>query len=335
MRVTLEGASKGRHGEVLAPTSCVLETGRVTVVATDTEQGPSVLSLVLAGRMAPTSGEIHADGGHSRRRLRRATALIDTPSVCEPAPTVTLRTVVAEELLFARLPAGPLAVGRWLDEHGLRELGDRTMMHIPGFTRLQALTELALLRPRIEAVVLTSPERFGTEVRELVGYAREVAARGFAVAIVCGETTARLAEPLLGELAAPVLASPAAAAPSIAAPSRSPFGPAPAEAREDPAAEAVAAQAGGWTEARVEVERELAAADAAEPAGVGSGRDPGAEEPAADLPRERSSLERAAAAADLPEARLAATADPAAAPDASGPAPDSARAPHHAPRHLR
>lgn len=237
MRVTLSEVAKGRRGEVLAPVSSVLETGRVTVLAADTDQGPSVLSLILAGRMRPSSGEIHADGGHSRRRLRRATALIDTPAVCEPAPTVALRTVVAEELLFARRRSDPIAVRRWLEEHGLAELGDRSMMHVPAMTRLRALVELALLRPGIEAVVLTSPERFGADVGELVALASEVAARGYAVAIVAGDTAARLAAEELALRGAtpaapddqppvPAAPEPAPAASSASAdpaPRRSPF----------------------------------------------------------------------------------------------------------------
>lgn len=192
MRATLHEVSKGRHGEILAPTSCTLASGQITVVDSDTDQGPSVLSLILAGRMRVTHGAIHLEGGHSRRRLRRSAALIDTPAVCEPAPTVRLRSVVEEELLFARRLATPLAAQRWLDEHELNDLGNRQMMNVPAMTRLHVLTELALERPGIELIVWTTPERHGTDLHEMIGYAQHVVARGYALAIVCGSTTAQI-----------------------------------------------------------------------------------------------------------------------------------------------
>lgn len=197
MRATLHQVSKGRHGEILAPTSCILESGKITVVGSDTDQGPSVLSLILAGRMRVTHGSIHLEGGHSRRRLRRSAALIDTPAVCEPAPTVRLRSIVEEELLFARRLATPLAAQRWLDEHGFDEFAGRPMMNVPAMARLKVLTELALERPNIELVVWTTPERHGADLREMLDYANNVTERGFALAMVCGTTTERLAREAL------------------------------------------------------------------------------------------------------------------------------------------
>lgn len=193
MRATLHQVSKGRHGEILAPTSCILESGKITVVGSDTDQGPSVLSLILAGRMRVNHGSIHLEGGHSRRRLRRVAALIDTPAVCEPAPTVRLRNVVSEELLFARRLSTPLAAQRWLDEHGFEEYAGRPMMNVPAMARLKVLTELALERPGIELIVWTTPERHGADLHEMLEYAKSVADRGYALAMVCGTTTERLA----------------------------------------------------------------------------------------------------------------------------------------------
>lgn len=193
MRVVLDGVAKGRGNQALSPTSCRIETGFVTVAPVDTERGPSVLSLIMAGRMRPDKGTVTCDGQRDYRRLRHGFAMVDTPSVCEPAPGVPLRAVVAEELMYAQTFANPISTELWLRQNGVREFAGTDMARVPSLVRVKILTELALARPNTQLVVLTAPDRHGIDLSSLSRYIAEVLDRGYGIAVVCGQT----AEPML------------------------------------------------------------------------------------------------------------------------------------------
>lgn len=193
MRVVLDGVAKGRGDKALSPTSCRIETGFVTVAPVDTERGPSVLSLIMAGRMRPDKGTVLCNGQKDYRRLRHGFAMVDTPSVCEPPPWVQLRAVVAEELMYAQTFANPISTELWLRQNGVREFAGTDMVRVPSLARVKTLTELALTRPNTQLVVLTAPDRHGIDVPSLSRYIAEVLDRGYGMAVVCGKT----AEPVL------------------------------------------------------------------------------------------------------------------------------------------
>ncbi|HEY9323608.1 MAG TPA: hypothetical protein VIP50_01640, partial [Agromyces sp.] len=121
MKVELDAVGKGRREHALPVTSAMFESGRVTLVAAETEQRPTVLGLIASGRMRPDTGRVALDGRSAPSRLRRRVALVDAPEVSEPEPNVTLAGVAAEELMFAGRRSDPIAVRRWLDEHALGE----------------------------------------------------------------------------------------------------------------------------------------------------------------------------------------------------------------------
>lgn len=204
MRVVLDSVAKGRGDQALSPTSCRIETGFATVVPVDNERGPSVLSLIMAGRMRPSRGTVTCNGHRDYRHLRAGFAMVDTPAVCEPAPGVPLRAVVAEELMYAQTFADPISTEGWLRDHGLRQYAGTSMAMLPGMVRVQTLTELALARPNIELAVITSPDRHGLDMAELAQYVDEVLRRGYGIALVLGQTTAPLAIDALRELGARV-----------------------------------------------------------------------------------------------------------------------------------
>ena len=121
MRVIASNVSKGAGGSALPETSLEVHSGQATLAAMETEQRPTVLSLIVSGRMRPTTGSVTIDGSASRRELRKRLAIVDALDVSEPHADVRFGEVVAEELMFAgRMPA-PWAVRSWLDDHGMRE----------------------------------------------------------------------------------------------------------------------------------------------------------------------------------------------------------------------
>lgn len=190
MRIELRGVSKGRRGLALAPTTVGFESGRATLARAETEQRPTVLGLLAAGRMRPDSGTVTVDGRADAAAIRRAIALVDAPGVSDPAPDVTVAGVAAEELMFAGIPSNPVSVSRWLDDLGLRAVARVPIADVDPDVRLRLLTELALLRDGVEGLVLVSPDRHGGDPLEWWTLARRLADRGFAVLVIAGDASA-------------------------------------------------------------------------------------------------------------------------------------------------
>ena len=180
----------------LPATTLVIEPGSPTIIVAETAERPMLLSLVIGGRLALTSGSALIDGRPDAAALRAATALVDTPFVAEPTPGITLALVVAEELSFAGRPSGAKSVAAWLQGHGLSFLSQVPMRSIPATERVLLLTELALLREGVTAIVVTSPERHGGDPAEWYPQLEAISQRGISVAIITDSPTARLLETL-------------------------------------------------------------------------------------------------------------------------------------------
>jgi hypothetical protein len=159
--------------------------GFPTLLATEGGNRPSVLSLVASGRMKLDAGSLKAvdDAGNalSPARLRRAVALIDTPLVAEHSDDVSIATVVREELALARSNRRADRPVEYSDRHDFGSL--------PADHRLRLLIELALRRPEVAALVVTSPERHGGDPALWWRVVRETAARGIAVLVVTDAAT--------------------------------------------------------------------------------------------------------------------------------------------------
>ena len=182
----------------LPPLSLTLEPGTPTAVAVETDERPMVLSLVLGGRLALTSGRVLVDGSADPDELRRRVAVVDTPFASEPGPGVALAITVAEELAFAGLPSSRRAVRDFLDSHGLGDFAPIATRALPSTARVLLLSELAALRPEVTAIVVTSPERHGGDPAEWYPSLRSIGERGLVVAVVTDSATAAL----LGRLGA-------------------------------------------------------------------------------------------------------------------------------------
>ncbi|HAM27793.1 MAG TPA: hypothetical protein DCP11_14155, partial [Microbacteriaceae bacterium] len=90
-----------------------------------------------------------------------STALVDTPVVAEPGSEIPLATILAEELSFASAASSRRAVRRLLDQHGLIDYARLPVRALPPADRIRVFSELAVLRPGVTAIVVTSPERHG------------------------------------------------------------------------------------------------------------------------------------------------------------------------------
>ncbi len=190
MRVELDGVSKGKGGIVLEPTSLSFRTGEATFARAETEQRPTVLGLIASGRMKPDTGTVLVDGTTDRKTMRRTIALIDAPDVSEPASGVAVAGVVAEELMFAGRASHPFAVARLLDSLGFGSLAKQPISTVAPTDRVRLLTELAVLREDVTALVLVSPDRHGGDPIGWWTIARRLASRGYGVLVIAGDASA-------------------------------------------------------------------------------------------------------------------------------------------------
>ncbi|MBW4031091.1 MAG: hypothetical protein HIU88_00330 [Acidobacteria bacterium] len=193
IRVTLSGAAVGTGAAAALPrVSAGFATGTVTLLATEGGTRQTVLSLVASGRMKLDAGSVSAVDEHGRTmspaRLRRAVALVDTPLVAEHSDEVSIASVVKEELAMAR--------GRSRGTRPAEITNRRPFGSLSGEARLALLTELVLLRPDVEALVITAPERHGGEPAAWWRLLRDVAtgrrggpADGVAVLVVTDHAT--------------------------------------------------------------------------------------------------------------------------------------------------
>jgi ABC-type multidrug transport system ATPase subunit len=194
VKIELRGVSKGRAERALPETSLTYETGLVTLAVAETEQRPTVLGLLAAGRMRPDSGEVLLDGTRNAAGIRRRVALVDALDVSDPEPAVTVAGVVAEELMFAGSAPNPFAARRWLDALGLDDLAGTPIGNIEPAPRVRILLELAALRDGVEGLVLTSPDRHGGEPQHWWGIAGEFADRGHAMLVIAGRASQSVLE---------------------------------------------------------------------------------------------------------------------------------------------
>ncbi|MGD8193816.1 hypothetical protein ACEXQB_004895 [Herbiconiux sp. P18] len=226
MRVVVDRVSKGSAGVPLGETSLEYETGDITVVEGEVGDQPTVLALIASGRMVPDSGSVTIDGADDAALIRESVALVDAPDVSSPAADLRLRDVVREELMYADRSTSRATVAQTLADAGAGDYANVRMADVPAALRVRLLAELAAFRRGVRAVVLASPDRHGGDPREWFDVAADLAARDFAVLVVCGAPSALLVQPLLDERAEAT----AAVAPAVAAVPSAPAAPASAEA---------------------------------------------------------------------------------------------------------
>jgi ABC-2 type transport system ATP-binding protein len=138
----------------LPPLSLEFGTEEPAVVAVGAGQRPTVLSLVLTGRMRPTAGQVLLDGKDDPAALRRSLALVDTPTVADPHEDLALATVVREELALAHQRAGSGTVRRVLRDLGASEWAEAPVRLVPGAVRLRLLAVLTITTAATHAALV-------------------------------------------------------------------------------------------------------------------------------------------------------------------------------------
>lgn len=190
MLIALHDAAIGRGlAASVPPLTAAADAGTPAVLAVETAERPLLVSLLLGGRIRPDAGRVTVDGRDDLDELRRRSALVDTPVVAEPTPGLSLAGVVAEELSFAALPSSRREVRRFLDRLDLLDYAAVPVGSLPPLHRTRLFGELALLRPGVAALIVTSPERHGGDPAGWYGALAEIAARGVTVVVVTDAAT--------------------------------------------------------------------------------------------------------------------------------------------------
>ena len=190
MRINLDSAAIGEGlGASVPPLTLAIADGAVSVLAVETAERPMLVSLLLGGRLKPDSGRVTIDGRENLDELRKRSALVDTPVVAEPTAGLSLASIVAEEFSFAGMPSSRRAVHQFLHRHGIAEYGSVPVRSLPPTFRTRLFSELALLRPGVNALIVTSPERHGGDPAEWYDSLAAIAERGATIVIVTDAAT--------------------------------------------------------------------------------------------------------------------------------------------------
>ncbi|MFJ2317255.1 ABC transporter ATP-binding protein [Glutamicibacter sp. NPDC087661] len=155
---------KGRHDQLVGPTSVQLQRGELQLLVSEPQISRTALALVLSGRMAPSSGTVVWNADPKLRTLRKHSALVDSPGINEPESHLKVCDLVAEDL---GLIPGPNwrkpGARKWMAQHGFDDIASCWSDAIdPGrLFELQLL--LAAENPRLELLIVDSPDRHDLE----------------------------------------------------------------------------------------------------------------------------------------------------------------------------
>ncbi|MCT1556361.1 hypothetical protein M3A76_10220 [Corynebacterium sanguinis] len=141
----------------------------LTLLVCARESGASTLSMTLAGRFTPASGDIDISGARTTREHFRAVALAGVTLIDSLERSVTVREVIREQVAWAqpwykRVPKDILThplVEPWLEPMDLSELDPSlSVAELDTLTRLRLRVLLALTsRPNASLLVVDDPDQ--------------------------------------------------------------------------------------------------------------------------------------------------------------------------------
>lgn len=176
---------KGRHTDLVPPTSLVAPGKTVTLVQADAALTRTALALALTGRMKPTSGTVTHDHSASPKDLRVHTGLIDAVDVNEPESHLKILDLVNEDLaLIPGKRRAKLTATQWLNVNHLQHLEDNWIDQVNAIDRITLLANLALTDYAVDTLVFDTPDRHTPYAEEWLTPLQEFAERDTVVATV-------------------------------------------------------------------------------------------------------------------------------------------------------
>ncbi|WP_159704729.1 ABC transporter ATP-binding protein [Arthrobacter sp. 18067] len=154
----------GRRDDLLPATSLQVRRGELLLVAGEGQDQRTALALALSGRMKPSNGVLSWDTTTKTKKIRLASALVDSPGVNEPEQHLSVRDLVTEDLsLIPRRYRGALLSKPWLKVNSFEDIAGLWIEQLPAGRRLELLTALALADPATDLLVIDSPDRHSAD----------------------------------------------------------------------------------------------------------------------------------------------------------------------------
>ena len=154
----------GRRTDLLPPTSFEAKRGELILVAGEGQDQRTALALALSGRMKPGTGILSWDNTAKTKKIRLASALVDSPGVNEPEQHLSVRDLVTEDLsLIPRRYRGALLSKPWLKVNRFEDIAGLWIEQLSANRRLELLTSLALADPAVDLLVVDSPDRHSAD----------------------------------------------------------------------------------------------------------------------------------------------------------------------------
>ncbi|MGO4248089.1 ABC transporter ATP-binding protein [Paenarthrobacter sp. RAF54_2] len=154
----------GRRDDLLPATSLQARRGELLLVAGEGQDQRTALALALSGRMKPSNGVLSWDNNSKTRKIRLASALVDSPGVNEPEQHLSVRDLVTEDLaLIPRRYRGALLSKPWLKINSFEDIAGLWVEQLSASRRLELLTALALADPATDLLVVDSPDRHSAD----------------------------------------------------------------------------------------------------------------------------------------------------------------------------
>ncbi|WP_461163753.1 ABC transporter ATP-binding protein [Arthrobacter sp. R4-81] len=155
---------QGRREDLLPATSLQGRRGELLLVTGERQDQRTTLALSLSARMKATAGSVSWDGASKTKKLRIASALVDSPGVNEPEQHLTVRDLVTEDLaLIPRRYRGALLSRPWLKINRFEDIAELWTEQLPPLRRVELLTALALANPDTDLLVVDSPDRHSAD----------------------------------------------------------------------------------------------------------------------------------------------------------------------------
>ncbi|MCW1249916.1 ABC transporter ATP-binding protein [Acaricomes phytoseiuli] len=176
MLITENLRVKGRHHDLVPPTSLQASTGSLLLITADNQTQRTALALALSARMKPDAGMISWDRQTDLKKRRRKSALIDSPDVNEPEQHLSVRQLAAEDLaLIPRRHRGARSTRDWLTVNAFVDIADEQVLALPPRRRLALLCTTALADPGITLMIADSPDRHGLDPAIWLDYLQALA----------------------------------------------------------------------------------------------------------------------------------------------------------------
>lgn len=191
---------QGRHNELVPPTSLSVAPGEMLLIVGEPQIGRTAMALMLSGRMKPRTGTVTWNGHSSMNKLRKASAVVDSPNINEPEAHLKIRDIVSEDLSLIPSPIWRRPnPKKWMEEHGFSDIAHEWTDAVEPVRMTEMLTQLAAENRQTKLLVVDSPDRHQEDdegwLQNLEQYAHS--RRQFAVVALVGRAPAAWEGPMI------------------------------------------------------------------------------------------------------------------------------------------